>query len=125
MNSWSALSGSLVEMLGLGSPPIAVTFVNCGASGSAVAAYGEPMSEPTADGRSGRVPASCVFWSKAFTSSFSDALVLRSVGTGAGEQDAELAELAARGPPLLAGDDPFVVVTNRSGLSTADARSRR
>ena len=58
-------------MLGLDSPPIAVTFLAEGASAPAVAAFDEPMSEPTADGRSGRVPASCVFWSKAFTSTFS------------------------------------------------------
>ena len=39
-----------------------------------------------------------------------DALALRDVGVGAGQQHAEVGEVRPRGPHLLAGDDPLVAV---------------
>ena len=42
-----------------------------------------------------------------------DALVLGHVGVGAGDEHAEVGDLAAGGPHLLAGDDPLVAVLDR------------
>lgn len=67
MNSWATASNTLVELLQLEAPPIAITF----ADRSPLPAFDAPMSEPTDDGRTGRVPASCVFWSEADQRGFS------------------------------------------------------
>ncbi len=53
----------LAAALHLQSPPIAIAF--SAAKPASVAPFNEPMSEPAADGRRGRVPAGCVFWVKA------------------------------------------------------------
>jgi uncharacterized protein (DUF169 family) len=71
MDNWTALSGSLVQILGLENPPIALTFLDGEVPDAAVPAFDGPMSAPTEDGRTGRVPASCVFWMKSTTSTFS------------------------------------------------------
>jgi uncharacterized protein (DUF169 family) len=61
-NGWSQLAAELVSLLRLDAPPIGITFSEQRPDG--VATFDEPMSEPTPDGRSGRVPAGCVFWMK-------------------------------------------------------------
>jgi uncharacterized protein (DUF169 family) len=55
-----ALSDALTRALHLAVPPIAITFEDVPVEDAP--AFDEPMSEPTADGRSGRVSAGCVFW---------------------------------------------------------------
>ena len=52
-----------------------------------------------------------------------DALVLGHVGVGAGEQHAEVGVLAARGPHLLAVDDPLVAVLDGAGLQAGQVRT--
>ena len=49
-----------------------------------------------------------------------DALVLGDVGVGAGDQHAEVGDLAAGGPHLLAVDDPLVAVEHRLGLQAGE-----
>jgi uncharacterized protein (DUF169 family) len=65
---WAALAGRLNQTLHLAVPPITITFADEGPAD--VAAFDEPMSDPTPDGRSGRVPAGCVFWIRAVERSF-------------------------------------------------------
>ena len=54
---------ALSELLSLSNPPLAITFSNKPLAN--VPAFDEPMPDPTEDGRTGRVPAGCVFWIKA------------------------------------------------------------
>ena len=54
---------ALSELLSLQNPPLAITFSNQPLAN--VPAFDDPMPDPTADGRTGRVPAGCVFWIKA------------------------------------------------------------
>jgi uncharacterized protein (DUF169 family) len=61
-NDWAALASSLTDSLHLGAPPIAITFAAEAPDG--VPSFDEPMAAPTDDGRTGRVPAGCVFWMK-------------------------------------------------------------
>ncbi len=63
------LSDDLVNALGLQHPPLAITFSHEPPEG--VAPFADPMPKPTGDGRTGRVPAGCVFWMKAEGRSFS------------------------------------------------------
>lgn len=65
---WRALADALSSALHLATPPIAISFDEAAPEG--VAEFDEPMSDPTADGRAGRVPAGCVFWVRAAESSF-------------------------------------------------------
>ncbi|HVJ96361.1 MAG TPA: hypothetical protein VNC41_05980, partial [Acidimicrobiia bacterium] len=59
----------LTNALHLTVAPIAITFSNT--SGAApFADRTRPMPEPTADGRTGRVPAGCVFWVHALDRTF-------------------------------------------------------
>lgn len=67
--NWPELAASLSATLGLGSPPIAITFADHVPEG--VEPYNGPMPPPAADGRTGPVPAGCVFWTKAMERSFS------------------------------------------------------
>ncbi len=67
--NWSDLSARLRKALSLAAPPIAITFSDAAPQG--VAAFDAPMPEPLADGRTGRVPAGCVFWNHATESTFS------------------------------------------------------
>jgi uncharacterized protein (DUF169 family) len=53
-------SNQLRELLGLGIPPIAITFTSEDPSG--IAPFGRSYPEPTADRRTGAVSAGCVFW---------------------------------------------------------------
>ncbi|CAN5618434.1 hypothetical protein BH24ACT26_BH24ACT26_22750 [soil metagenome] len=65
---WTGLAAKLVATLELDVPPVAITF---GAEASeGVAAFDEPMAEAAGDGRTGRVPAGCVFWMKAVDRTF-------------------------------------------------------
>lgn len=65
---WAALSTALDASLHLAAPPIAITFSEAPPAG--VALFDAPMAEPTADGRTGRVPAGCVFWMRAADATF-------------------------------------------------------
>ena len=66
---WNALATTLTDSLRLNAPPIAITFADEPPEG--VAAFDAPMSEPTDDGRRGRVPAGCVFWMRGAERTFS------------------------------------------------------
>jgi uncharacterized protein (DUF169 family) len=68
IEKWKTLADELSSLLGLQSRTLAITF-------SADAPVGVPrfdaeMPEPAADGRTGRVPAGCVFWVEATKGSF-------------------------------------------------------
>ncbi|MGH2735261.1 MAG: DUF169 domain-containing protein [Actinomycetota bacterium] len=67
--NWKALAGELSSLLGLENAPIAITHSESRPEG--IPAFDEPMSEPAADGRRGRVAASCVFWMRAADRTFS------------------------------------------------------
>src|SRR5262245_27548481 len=56
-------SARLSDLLSLSSSPLAITFVQ--EPPKDVPAYGGEKPAPTADGRTGSVPAGCVFWMKA------------------------------------------------------------
>ena len=68
-SDWTALATSLTESLRLLAPPIAITFAS--EAPADVPAFDEPMVAPTDDGRTGRVPAGCVFWMKGAERTFS------------------------------------------------------
>jgi uncharacterized protein (DUF169 family) len=68
-SKWSQLASDLVSTLHLASPPLAITFSDAPPDG--VAPFDEPMPDALADGRTGRVPAGCVFWMKAADRTFS------------------------------------------------------
>jgi len=68
---WAALSQELTEALSLSVPPIALTFSAAPIDG--VPAFQDAMPQPTEDGRTGRVPAGCVFWMKAVDGTFNTA----------------------------------------------------
>lgn len=61
----------LASLLGLSSPPVAITFSSETPTG--VPHYDDPMPLPASDGRTGRVSAGCVFWIKARDKSFTTA----------------------------------------------------
>jgi uncharacterized protein (DUF169 family) len=60
---------TLTRLLGLEHAPIAITFLD-EIPEDDTALFNEPMSEPTEDGRSGRVAAPCVFWMHAHQRTF-------------------------------------------------------
>lgn len=66
---WSALATRMVDTLDLGAPPVAITFSDAPPAG--IDAFDAPMPEPMPDGRTGRVPAGCVFWMHATERTFS------------------------------------------------------
>ena len=66
---WFQLASALTDALHLGSAPLAITFSDAPPEG--VAAFDEPMPDALDDGRTGRVPAGCVFWMKAADRTFS------------------------------------------------------
>jgi uncharacterized protein (DUF169 family) len=68
-SQWSALASELASLLRLVAPPIGITFSDERPAG--VDAFDDPMPEPTPDGRTGRVPAGCVFWMKGAERTFS------------------------------------------------------
>jgi len=66
---WSQLAAELTSTLHLASPPLAITFSAAPPEG--VEPFSEPMPDALPDGRTGRVPAGCVFWMKAAERTFS------------------------------------------------------
>src|SRR5271165_4917214 len=60
---WARLADDLTATLNLGAAPIAITFATEPPAG--VQPFSAPMPAPTDDGRTGRVPAGCVFWMRA------------------------------------------------------------
>ncbi|HET9529205.1 MAG TPA: DUF169 domain-containing protein [Blastocatellia bacterium] len=68
---WKALSQELDSLLKLQSPPLAITFSDTAPEG--VKAFDAAMPEPMPDGRTGRVPAGCVFWVEATNKTFTTA----------------------------------------------------
>jgi uncharacterized protein (DUF169 family) len=60
---WAGMSDRLTSTLHLAAPPIFLSFGEAPPAG--VSPFDKPMSEPAADGRRGRVAASCVFWMEA------------------------------------------------------------
>ena len=67
--NWSQLASDLTSTLHLASPPLEITFSDTPPDG--VAAFDEAMPDALPDGRTGRVPAGCVFWMKAADRTFS------------------------------------------------------
>ncbi len=67
--NWSQLAEGLSDTLNLTAPPIAITFSDDAPSG--VDPFDAPMPAATPDGRTGRVPAGCVFWVRAAERTFS------------------------------------------------------
>lgn len=65
---YKALASELSYILSLQTTPLAITFSQDAPAG--LSSYDAAMPEPTADGRTGRVPAGCVFWIKAQDRSF-------------------------------------------------------
>jgi uncharacterized protein (DUF169 family) len=63
------LAEDLINSLGLQHAPLAISFTQQPAPG--IEPFADPMPAPTADGRTGRVAAGCVFWMKAEGRSFS------------------------------------------------------
>jgi uncharacterized protein (DUF169 family) len=68
--SWQSLSEDLVKLLRLQAPPIGITFSQ---DEPGVPRYDAPLPDPTPDGRTGRVPAGCVFWMKGAERTFTTA----------------------------------------------------
>ncbi|MEX2280340.1 MAG: DUF169 domain-containing protein [Acidimicrobiia bacterium] len=71
MTDNAAAHTELVDLLGLVHAPVAITLHDETPTG--VDWFAAPMTEPTEDGRSGRVPASCVFWASAHEATFTTA----------------------------------------------------
>ncbi len=63
------LANDFVKSLGLQHPPLAIHFSQEALAG--VEPFTDEMPAPTEDGRTGRVPAGCVFWMKAAGRTFS------------------------------------------------------
>ncbi|NIR61742.1 MAG: DUF169 domain-containing protein [Gammaproteobacteria bacterium] len=70
-NDYPALAQALTELLGLSSPPLAVSFAEAAPGG--VPPFDAPVPPRTDDGRTGRVSAGCVFWMKAAERTFATA----------------------------------------------------
>ena len=65
---WFESAAAITSALNLTTPPIAITFSDSSPAG--VEPYDAPMPEATPDGRTGSVPAGCVFWTKAVDRTF-------------------------------------------------------
>ncbi|MGH8874612.1 MAG: DUF169 domain-containing protein [Acidimicrobiia bacterium] len=68
VTDWQSLSDEVTGLLGLEHAPVAVSFLE--EEPVVLPRFDAPMSEPTLDGRTGRVPAGCVFWIHGHESSF-------------------------------------------------------
>jgi uncharacterized protein (DUF169 family) len=68
---YKSLASELSYILGMQTAPLAITFSQKAPDG--IPGYNASMPEPTADGRTGRVPAGCVFWIKAQDRTFTTA----------------------------------------------------
>jgi len=66
--NYAELAGELDELLGLSVSPIGITFSDDEPEG--IARFEGAMPPPTEDGRTGRVPAGCVFWVRATERTF-------------------------------------------------------
>jgi uncharacterized protein (DUF169 family) len=66
-NSWGNLADELTKALGLQHAPIAITFTN---DAPAAPLLEGDTPAPSGDGRTGKVPAGCVFWIKAAGQTF-------------------------------------------------------
>jgi uncharacterized protein (DUF169 family) len=67
--NWAILASELTDLLGLSVPPVAITFRD--EEVSPAHRYVSEMPPPVEDGRTGAVPAGCVFWMKATEATFS------------------------------------------------------
>jgi uncharacterized protein (DUF169 family) len=67
-SDWERLGAELSAALRLTKPLVAITFGAVPPPG--VAPFDDPMPPPLPDGRTGRVPAGCVFWTRATERSF-------------------------------------------------------
>jgi uncharacterized protein (DUF169 family) len=67
-DNWKKLAFEIRNLLNLQSPPIAITFSDVAPQG--ISPYEGVMPEPTLDGRTGKVPAGCVFWIKSMEQTF-------------------------------------------------------
>ncbi len=65
---WNTLASELKSLLNLQSPPLAITFSKDAPPD--VKAFAAAVPEPMPDGRTGRVPAGCVFWIEAANKTF-------------------------------------------------------
>ncbi|MGH9827396.1 MAG: DUF169 domain-containing protein [Blastocatellia bacterium] len=65
---WRALSTEFTSLLTQQSSPLAITFSNTAPEG--VSPFDSPFPAPAEDGRTGRVPAGCVFWVEASNKTF-------------------------------------------------------
>jgi hypothetical protein len=68
MTDWKELASDLDSFLKLQSKPLAITFSDTAPTG--VQEFEAAVPEPTPDGRTGKVPAGCVFWMEAAYSNF-------------------------------------------------------
>ena len=68
MTSWTDLASQLQSALGLANAPLAITFHD---AASGVNRFQSAMPSPADDGRTGAVPAGCVFWMHAADDTFS------------------------------------------------------
>lgn len=68
---WKTMAGELSSLLGLQTPPLAITFSNDAPAG--VTRFESNVPEPMPDGRTGKVPAGCVFWMEAADKTFTTA----------------------------------------------------
>jgi uncharacterized protein (DUF169 family) len=71
--TWTTLAAELSGALHLTTPPIAITF--SAERPAPVPPFDEPFAPPADDGRTGRVPAGCVFWMRAIDRTFSTVAV--------------------------------------------------
>jgi uncharacterized protein (DUF169 family) len=67
-NDWKDLAARLDAALALTSPPLAISFRDEAVPG--VPRFDRPIPDPMPDGRTGRVPAGCVFWMHAAEGTF-------------------------------------------------------
>ncbi len=67
-SSWATLADTLTSQLHLTTPPIGITFSS--EPPADVSGFDRPMPDPMPDGRTGRVPAGCVFWNYAAERTF-------------------------------------------------------
>jgi uncharacterized protein (DUF169 family) len=66
--NWKKLASEISRLLNLKLSPIAITFSD--AVPKQIPSFEGAMPEPTADGRTGKVPAGCVFWRKSVERTF-------------------------------------------------------
>ena len=68
MTDWKELASDLDSLLKLQCKPLAITFSDSAPAG--VPEFEATVPEPTPDGRTGKVPAGCVFWMEGSTRTF-------------------------------------------------------